>query len=147
MYTLSRAFLDPRWFSACLLNDAGARKYVLQLPANWKTLSCSSHSLNPPPPLPLLEGGGSGDSGGGGRVIFFKIARKRGGGIVSPPAKIREYLVFEIWTKSGIMKKLLRKGVLIERGGRFQIVSSVFLMKSMFWLLLEFLSGKYSHLL
>ena len=38
---------------------------------------------------------------------------------------------------------------LVERGGsRFQIVSSVFLKKSMFLLLLEcyFLSGKYSQL-
>ena len=106
-----------------------------------KPLVAAAIVWTPHPHSPLLEGGGRGDSGGGGRVIFFKIARKRGGGIVSPPAKIRGYLVFEIWTKSGIMKKLLRKG------GRFQIVSSVFLMKSMFSLLLEFLSGKYSHLL
>ena len=40
-----------------------------------------------------------------------------------PPIKLRGFLVFEIWTKRGIMKKLLRnrgvswKGVIIERGG------------------------------
>ena len=57
------------------------------------------------------------------------------------------------------MKKLLSNNGLVGRGdslrkgrgrGRgFQIVSSVFLKKSMFSLLLEyiFLSGKYSHLL
>ena len=50
------------------------------------------------------------------------------------------------------MKKLLRNRGLVEREdtlrkGSFQIVSSVFLKKSMFSLLLEFLSSKYSHLL
>ena len=52
------------------------------------------------------------------------------------------------------MKKLLRNRGLVERRvllerGVFQIVSSVFLEKSMLSLLLEcfFLSGKYSHLL
>ena len=46
------------------------------------------------------------------------------------------------------MKKLLRNRGLVERGGGsprkggFQIVSPVFLKKSMFSLLLEFLSGK-----
>ena len=52
------------------------------------------------------------------------------------------------------MKKLLRnrglveRGVLLEKGeGGFQIVSSVFLKKNIFSLLLEFLSGKYSPLL
>ena len=47
------------------------------------------------------------------------------------------------------MKKLLRnRGVLLEKGG-FQIVSSLFLKKSMFSLLLEyfFLPRKYLHLL
>ena len=65
------------------------------------------------------------------------------------PPKIRGFLIFEIWTKRGVMKKLLRnRGVLLEKGG-FQIVSSLFLKKSMFSLLLEyyFLSGKYLHLL
>ena len=72
---------------------------------------------------------------------------------IVPPPNIR-YLVFENWTKREVKKKLLRnrveKGkVLSERvgGGEFQIVSSVFLKKSMFSLLLELLSGKYSHLL
>ena len=52
------------------------------------------------------------------------------------------------------MKKLPRSRGLVERGGGgggtlrkgFQIISSVFLKKSMFSLLLEFWSGKYSHL-
>ena len=60
--------------------------------------------------------------------------------IVSSPAKIMEggFLVFEIQTKRGIMKKLLRnRGQLKGRRG-FQIVSSVFLQKSMFSLLLDF---------
>ena len=39
-----------------------------------------------------------------------------------------------------------RGGVLLERGV-FKFVSSLFLKKSMFSLLLEFLSGKYLHLL
>ena len=55
------------------------------------------------------------------------------------------------------MKKLLRTRGLVERGdllergggGGFQIVSSVFLKKSMFSILLEcfFLSDNFSHLL
>ena len=76
--------------------------------------------------------------------------------IVSSPLKLwgegGGVLVCEIWTKRGVMKKLLRNRGLVEREdtlrkGSFQIVSSVFLKKSMFSLLLEFLSGKYSHLL
>ena len=59
------------------------------------------------------------------------------------PPKIRGSFVFKISTKRGVMKKLLRdrglveRGVLLESGG-FQIVSSVFLQKSMFSLLLEY---------
>ena len=47
------------------------------------------------------------------------------------------------------MKKLLKGGGgSYQKEGGFQIVSSVFLKKSMFSLLLDFfLSGKYSHLL
>ena len=79
---------------------------------------------------------------------YKKIKKK----IVSSPLKLGGFLVFEIWTKRGVMKKLLRNRGLVEREdtlrkGSFQIVSSVFLKKSMFSLLLEFLSGKYSHLL
>ena len=74
--------------------------------------------------------------------------------IVSSPTKIRGGgLFFEIWTKRGGSWKncselgcLLKEGVLLERG-IFQIASSVFLKKSTFSLLLEFLPGKYSHLL
>ena len=63
-----------------------------------------------------------------------------------PSPKIRGvFLVFEIWTKRGVMKKLLRNRGLVEREGGssqkeegFQIVSSVFLQKSMFSLLLDF---------
>ena len=68
-------------------------------------------------------------------------------------AILRGYLVFENWSKRGLKKKLLRnkglveRGVLLERMGDFQIVLLIFLKKSMFSLLLEFLSGKYSHLL
>ena len=66
-------------------------------------------------------------------------------GIHSPPPKIRGrgVLVFEIWTKRGVMKKLLRSRGLVEREeysykeGDFQIFSSVFLQKSMFSLLLD----------
>ena len=68
--------------------------------------------------------------------------------------KIRGYLVFEIQTKWEVMKKLHRKrgqfkGSSLRQGEGFQILSSVFLKKSMFSLLLEyfFLSGKYSPLL
>ena len=50
------------------------------------------------------------------------------------------------WKNSSEIGCLLKEGVLLERGV-FQIVSSVFLKKSMFSLILEFLSGKYSHLL
>ena len=62
---------------------------------------------------------------------------------VSSPLKLEGFLVFEIWTKRGVMKKLRnsglveRGGVLLERGG-FQTVSSVFLQKSLFSLLLDF---------
>ena len=65
-------------------------------------------------------------------------------------------VIFKIWTKRGVIKKLLRNRGLVERGdsfrregvGGFQIVLSIFLQKSMFSLLLEyfvflFLSGKY----
>ena len=47
------------------------------------------------------------------------------------------------------MKDCSEIGGLVERGGGLQIVSTVFLKKSIFSLLLEcfFLSGKYSHLL
>ena len=38
-------------------------------------------------------------------------------GIVSCPLKLGGYLVFEIWTKRGVMKKLLRNRGLVERGG------------------------------
>ena len=67
--------------------------------------------------------------------------------IVSSPLKLGGVLVFEIWTKRVVMKKLLRNRGLVER--RVRIDSSFFLKKSMFPLLLEyfFLSGKYSHLL
>ena len=35
-----------------------------------------------------------------------------------PPPKIRgEFLIFEIWTKRGVMKKLLRIVGLVEKGG------------------------------
>ena len=50
-----------------------------------------------------------------------------------PPPKIRGSLVFKIWTKRGVMKKLLRnrelfkrEGILLERGGNFEIILSVF---------------------
>ena len=37
--------------------------------------------------------------------------------IHSPPLKIRRgFLIFEIWTKGGVMKKLLRNRRLVERG-------------------------------
>ena len=59
--------------------------------------------------------------------------------------------MFKILTRSGVMKKLLRNRGLVERGvlleGGFQIVYSVFLKKNMFSLLLNFLFGKYSHML
>ena len=55
------------------------------------------------------------------------------------PRKIRMgrggVLVFKIWTKREVMKKWLRNRGLVERGS-FQIISSVFLQKSMFSLLL-----------
>ena len=60
--------------------------------------------------------------------------------------------IFEIWTKWGVLKKLLRnRGGFLRKewgGGGFQIVSSVFLKKSTFSLLLEhfFVCDKYSHL-
>ena len=50
------------------------------------------------------------------------------------------------WKNCWELGCLLKEGAFLERGV-FQIVSSVFLKKSMFSLLLEFLSGKYSHLL
>ena len=56
--------------------------------------------------------------------IVFSSLKLRGG-----------FLVFEIWTKRGVMKKLLRnRGCSLRKGG-FQIVPSVFLQKSMFSLL------------
>ena len=74
------------------------------------------------------------------------------------PLILGGYLIFEIWTKREVIKNCSEiggvvesgggegGGILLERGG-FQIVLSVFLKKSMFSLLLEFSSGKYSHLL
>ena len=50
------------------------------------------------------------------------------------------------WKNCSELGCLLKEGVLLERG-IFQIASSVFLKKSTFSLLLEFLPGKYSHLL
>ena len=52
-------------------------------------------------------------------------------------------LVFKIWTKMGFMKKLFRNRALVKREGGslregVQIVSSVFLQKSMFSLPLEY---------
>ena len=64
--------------------------------------------------------------------------------IVSSPLKLGEGGSFLFWAKRGIMKKLLRNRGLVERwgssqkGGGFQIVSSVFLQKSIFSLLLGF---------
>ena len=65
--------------------------------------------------------------------------------IVPPPHKIRGlFLVFEIWTKRRARKNCSEIGGLVERGGvhlergDFQIVSSVFLQKGMFSLLLDF---------
>ena len=53
--------------------------------------------------------------------------------------------MFEIWTKKGVMKKLLRNRGLVERGKGGGVLlergfsnSSVFLKKSMFSLLLEY---------
>ena len=76
--------------------------------------------------------------------------------VSSPPPKIRWWVVFKIWTKRGVIKNCSEiggqlKGGFSQKGG-VQIVSSVFIQKSMFSLLLEyffflFLSGKYSHLL
>ena len=71
------------------------------------------------------------------------------------PTKIRVggFLLFKIWTKRGVMEKLLINRGLVKREGSYrkgglQIVLLVFLQKSMFSLLLEyfyflFLSGKY----
>ena len=59
---------------------------------------------------------------------------------VSSPPKIRGFLVFKIWIKRGVIKNFSEinwKGVLLERGA-FEIVSSAFLQKSMFSLLLEY---------
>ena len=58
-----------------------------------------------------------------------------------PPLKIRGG--GSVFKFEGVMKKLLRNRGLVERGvllerGSFQIVSSVFLQKSMFSLLLDF---------
>ena len=61
--------------------------------------------------------------------------------IVSSPLRIGGVLVFKIWTKRGVMRKILRdrglveKGVLLESeggegGGGFQIASSLFFQKS-----------------
>ena len=107
-------------------------------------------------------------------IPFIYIRNKSGPSIVFSPLKLGRFLVFKIWTKRKVMKKLLRdKGLVEKEGGGvllwesppfqltpylraifswpgdFQIVSSVFLQKSMFSLLLEyfFLSGKYSLLL
>ena len=75
--------------------------------------------------------------------------------IVSSPTKIRVgggSLFWNLDEERGSWKNcselgcLLKEGVLLERG-IFQIASSVFLKKSTFSLLLEFLPGKYSHLL
>ena len=59
--------------------------------------------------------------------------------IVSSPLRLGwgggGVLVFKIWTKREVMKKWLRNRGLVERGS-FQIISSVFLQKSMFSLLL-----------
>ena len=129
MYTLSRAFLDPRRFSACLLHDAGARNYVYNYQPIEKPLIAAVTVWTPHPHSPLLEGGGSG--GGGGGSTFSKLLEKRGG-IVSTPTKIRGYLVFEIWTKRGVMKKLLRKGVLLERGGGSKLFHQFSLQKACF---------------
>ena len=64
--------------------------------------------------------------------------------IVPPPPKIKGggVVVFKIWTKRGVMKKLLRNRRLVERESSLrnrglQIVSSVLLKKSMISLLLE----------
>ena len=55
--------------------------------------------------------------------------------VSSPPLKLGGVLVFKIWTKRGVMKKLLRNRGLVERG--------VLLEREGFFSL----SGKYSHLL
>ena len=60
------------------------------------------------------------------------------------PYRIRGgLLICKIWTKSGVIKKLLRNRGLVEKGGSLrkggvQNVLSVFLQKSMFSLLLEY---------
>ena len=74
--------------------------------------------------------------------------------IVSSPLKLageEGVLVFEIWTKKGVMKKLLRNkglaekgGVLLERGAS-KLFHHFPLGKACFQYF--FLSGKYSHLL
>ena len=61
--------------------------------------------------------------------------------IVSP-LKLWGFLVFEIWTKKGVMR-LNETQVLLERRG-FQVVSQKFVF---FTIGILFLSGKYSHLL
>ena len=65
--------------------------------------------------------------------------------MVSSPLKLggRGYPVFEIWTKRGVTEKLLRNRELVERGnslkrGSFQVVSSFFLKRSMFSLLVKY---------
>ena len=61
--------------------------------------------------------------GGGGGILFLKFGQR-----------------------GGSRKNCSEIGGFVERGDS-KIVLSVFLKKSMFSLLLEFLSGKYSHLL
>ena len=54
------------------------------------------------------------------------------------PPKIWGVLIFKIWTKKRVMKKLLRNSGFSQKGEGAQIVLSVFLQKSMFSLLLEY---------
>ena len=73
-------------------------------------------------------------------VIFFQVNKIYNTIIVSSFLKLGGGgLVFEICTKKGAMKNCSEIVGLVERrGGGFQFVSSVFLQKSMFSLLLEF---------
>ena len=71
---------------------------------------------------------------GGVGISFLKIGQRVG--------SKKNYSEIGGWLKQG--EDSPRKG---WGGGGFQIVSSVFLKKSMFSLLLEFFPGKYSRLL
>ena len=72
--------------------------------------------------------------------------------IVSSTLKLRgqgrDGVVFEIWTKRGVMKKIAQKrggGVLLERGGFPNCFISFPSQKHVFITIGLFLSGKYSH--